>query len=693
MTDRIDIVGIAAQCGLGASVKDAIDAMRRDAPGMRPAAALEQRPCREPLVGEVRGRRMARSGRFRAEHMLRSTLLQLLASVPAETLPANNHRIGIVIGTTVGGMRHCGKALRLLAAGERTRALDVLGAVPAGRVLHRAIRDLPIRGPAVTISCACASALSAVAHGVALLRARVADAVVVGGYDPVSEFVYGGFTALQLVAPGLLRPFAESRDGMKLGEGCALLMLQRARDIALHGTRSFGSVAGIGESCDAYHLTNPHSEGRGAVDALRQAIEGEGLPDLLLAHATGTPANDAAEYEAYRRGFGPSLAQVPVAALKSRFGHPLGAAGAMELVLALAAAERELRVAGSGPEPDPKAFPDLQLARGPANPANPRRLMGLAAGFGGVNVAIMVDRKPEAGLPKSSSASRQVRVTGWGAITPGGRGMDGLHRLMADSGGRVPDEVLDELVSRARTRRMAALPRLVMAAIEDLRLQGALASEELRETPVLCATWHGAADFTERYYRDLVESGIDLANPLLFAESVPNIGSAHASIGFGIRAACVSVIGCRGAALQSLALARARIVSGHWSRALVVAAEESHWMIDSTLSRFHGSPVASSAGAVAVLLRGLACDQSGVGDPAPCATSRMTSASPLDQALLNGEEAVGVRGIPEMGSVTPLAVAMMEMESRPDRVTEVMSAEPGGGSNSAQFGVGGRVLS
>ena len=694
MIERIDIVGIAAQCGLGASIHDVVEAIRLDASGMRLPVALEQQPARTPSVGEVPLTGLGRSSRFRAEYMLRSTVMQLLDSVPAAALPTDTRRIGIVIGTTVGGMRHCGEAMRLLARNERSRALDAFSAVPAGQVLRRALRRLPVRGLAATISCACASALSAIANGVALLQARVVDAVIVGGYDSVSEFVYGGFSALQLVASGPLRPFAESRDGMKLGEGCALMMLQRSSDMRRHGTEALGSIVGIGESCDAHHLTNPHPEGRGATAALLQAT-GDVLPDLLMAHATGTPANDAAEHAAYRLAFGASLKDIPVAALKSRFGHPLGAAGALELVLALECARRGLLVSGSGPEPDRRSFSDLHLLRGPAKSGKARRLLGLAAGFGGVNVAITVDREPADRASRSVVQSRQVRVAGWGAITPGGRGLDGLCRLSSESPTSVSEDLLDALVNRARTRRMALLPRLVMAAIEDLRSGGALSIEELQETPVLCATWHGAADFTERYYRDLVESGIDLANPLLFAESVPNIASAHASLGFGIRAACASVIGSRNAALQSLALARARIACGHWSRALVVAVEESHWMVDAALAHFHRSPVVSSAGAVAVLLReftGGIDGESPHAESNPNAVCRITSASPLDRVLVARDEPVRACRTPEIGCVTPLAVAMQELASTSDIVSQVMSVEPGGGISSVLFGDGAMVL-
>jgi hypothetical protein len=142
----------------------------------------------------------------------------------------------------------------------------------------------------------------------------------------------------------------------------------------------------------------------------------------------------------------------------------------------------------------------------------------------------------------------------------------------------------------------------MIAAVRDLAERAGLSADELRETPLLAANWCGAADFTERYYRDLIRSGIDLANPMLFAESVPNIGSAQCSLAFGITAPSLSVIGRRTAGLEALLLAGARFASGEWGRAIIVAAEEEHPIVARTLSRCVTEEVPLRSGAVALLV-------------------------------------------------------------------------------------------
>jgi 3-oxoacyl-[acyl-carrier-protein] synthase II len=529
--------------------------------------------------------------------------------------------------------------------------------IPAGSVLRQAINGLPIAGGAITVSCACASALSAIAHGCALLRSGEASCVIAGGYDPISEFAYGGFSALQLVAAGPLSPFAEEREGMKLGEGCALVVLRLLSDAQARGEIPIAIIEAIGESSDAHHLTQPHPEGRGAATALAAAVQ-QGLPDLLIAHATGTPGNDAAEYQAYRSAFGGDLPRVAITALKSRFGHPLGAAGALELLAVLACADAGFIPAGLGRPVDRNAFPDIDLLQQNPRSSAPRRVTVLAAGFGGANVAMSVVRGAQ---PMRSAAAEgivsapRVVIRAIGCVSAGGRGLAGLQRL-ADCGARdVSEETLAPLLDRSRTRRFALLPRLMLAACRDLCDAVGMSAHDLASMPLLAASWHGAAAFTEQYYRDLLASGINLANPMLFAESVPNVGSAHVSLGFGMTAASATVIGTRTAGLEAMFLASCRIRSGEWDKAMVVMADESHPTIDAVLGHCSGKEVRSGSAGMAFLIERMDASH----------TESLPEMVAFDRAIMErGLWRSGVRGrgafaLPEIGCVAgPAALAL-----------------------------------
>src|SRR5580658_2186790 len=166
-------------------------------------------------------------------------------------------RRGIVLGTTLHGIRAGGDFLR---SGD----CEPLRHFTAASVMAEALRGFEIRGPALTTCSACSSSLGAIALGVTLLRAGMVDLVIAGGYDPVSEYVYAGFSSLRLVSAGLLRPFARDRTGMKVGEGYGLIALEREEDARRRGGKIFATIAGFGESADAHHLTQPHPEGDGA---------------------------------------------------------------------------------------------------------------------------------------------------------------------------------------------------------------------------------------------------------------------------------------------------------------------------------------------------------------------------------------------------------------------------------------------
>src|SRR5690606_34977483 len=159
------------------------------------------------------------------------------------------------------GMRAGGRFLR---TGDPTPLSDFL----AGDVLQRAVGDRPLEGDALTTCSACSSSLGAVALAVTLLETGQLDLVVAGGYDTVSEYAYGGFNSLRLVAEGPLRPFAKNRQGMKLGEGYGLVVLERADAAARRGAKPLAQVLGFGESADAHHLTQPHPQGEGAAAAM-----------------------------------------------------------------------------------------------------------------------------------------------------------------------------------------------------------------------------------------------------------------------------------------------------------------------------------------------------------------------------------------------------------------------------------------
>ncbi len=564
----------------------------------------------------------------REARYLRWTISAAIADAGlTESMPYDRSRCTILLGTTLHGIRSGGDFLR-------TGDFGKLVNFPAGATLKLAAEGLPFGGAGLTICSACSSSLGSIAMAVTLLQTGQADCVIAGGYDTISEYVYGGFNALRLVAEGPLRPFSKDRKGMKLAEGYGIVILERAGDAAARGHSPIAQILGWGESADAHHLTQPHPEGDGAARAMAAALRRANLTpasiDMIAAHATGTPDNDAGEFAALSRTFGADLPRVPVVGFKSHLGHTLGGAGAVELILSALALRDQIVPACANITAADIEFAGLNVSVGNPKPAKIRATLNTSLGFGGANTCVVLslplpsgeragvrgetsgdesltlanpspvnrdeaNQRPlliERSAPHLTSPlrgegpdapfAREVFITGVGVIAPGVVGREGLlHRLQnpppaAALTEPIGDAALEGLLNARRVRRLSDYVKLQLAsatlAIRDAGI-GELGDLAAQFSAILGSA-HGSANYSYNYYEQIVREGVMGANPMLFAEGVPNAGAAHISLMLGLKGACQSVIGTRTAGLDALALAAARIASGEWDRAIVGAGEE-----------------------------------------------------------------------------------------------------------------------
>lgn len=598
---EVVITGLGLVTSLGASPDETFDAMLEGRVGIGAMPALEQPPS--PDNGGGQGVELP--AEFEPElpreaRYLRHAIVQALS---ASNPIGRGARLGIVMGTTLHGMRAAGRALR-------SDDLGALRAFPGGAVLSGATRGLGIEGECLTVCSACSSGLAAVSLGVLLLREGVLDAVVVGGYDAVSEYAYAGFDSLRLVASGDMRPFAADRDGMKVAEGYAALVLEREADATARGVRNRGRIAGIGETADCFHLTQPQPQGEGAARAIRAALAsarvGAGEVGMVSAHATGTPANDAAEYAALAAVFGEWLAATPVAAFKSRLGHTLGGAGAVELVLAVLARERGVVPGAAGTRHADERFAGLSLVTGRGREHEIGHTLNLSLGFGGANSAVVVSSGRARG--RREARREEAVVTGVGVVVPGAVGNAAcLERWRGP--GRDPDATTiseatySHLINARRVRRMSEYAKLTLAASEEACRHAGIADVAAFAGEACCVlgTLHGATGFCEAYYAQIVREGMGAANPALFAEGVPNAAAAQLSLALGIKGCCQTLIGSAAAGMDALRVAAMRVRGGEWTRVFVGAAEERSEMVDRAYAACRGG-VRSASGAVTLIV-------------------------------------------------------------------------------------------
>jgi 3-oxoacyl-[acyl-carrier-protein] synthase I len=303
-------------------------------------------------------------------------------------------RVGVFVGTSTAGILQTELAYRRRdpADGSLPRDFDYRHTHNTSSVAQYVRARFGLSGPCAAISTACSSSAKAFASASRFIEAGVIDAAIVGGVDTLCLTTLYGFNSLQLLSPRPCRPYDAGRDGISIGEAAAFFLLEPAAEDANGGAVA---LLGAGESSDAWHMSAPHPEGRGARVAMEAALASAGLGpaaiDYVNLHGTGTQANDAAEDKAVVALFGRT---VSCNSTKGMTGHALGAAGAVEAMACILAIRDGFVPPGVGTrEVDPALKARYELAGGRREV---KRAMSNSFGFGGSNCSLVFGRLREA---------------------------------------------------------------------------------------------------------------------------------------------------------------------------------------------------------------------------------------------------------------------------------------------------------
>ena len=318
-------------------------------------------------LGAAERRRMERGGKLLV-HAASEALGQ--AGLTAATAPA---ALEIVLGTSAGAMEHGEEYYRRATRGTGSRRgqltlfLNYLIPQQAGMLA----RAFALNAPTTVISNACASGANALGHAYDLLRRGHCEMVVAGGYDALCQLVYAGFDSLKALSRTLPKPFDAERDGLALGEGAAVFVMERRAHALERGAEIIASVSGYGFATDCHHLTQPSPSGAAAIQTMSMACHQAGLIpqqiQYINSHGTGTPLNDPAEAAAIATWAGDAAASIAVSSTKGAIGHLLGGAGAVEAAICLMAlTEGFLPATAHVTHPDPCCAFDLVTRPRPA---------------------------------------------------------------------------------------------------------------------------------------------------------------------------------------------------------------------------------------------------------------------------------------------------------------------------------------
>ncbi|HSB67451.1 MAG TPA: beta-ketoacyl-ACP synthase II [Anaerolineales bacterium] len=354
------------------------------------------------LFGSRDTRRMDRFVQFAM-----AAALQAINSANLVVTDSNRDRIGVMIGTGIGGMNTLFQQTEVFfqRGPDRVSPFLVPMMLPDSAAGSVAIQ-LGVRGPNMAVVSACASGTNAIGEAAEAIRRGSADVILTGGSESVIvPIAMAGLSVMKALSTHnheperASRPFDKNRDGFVMGEGAAILILESLEHAFSRGASILGEISGYGTSNDAYHISAPSENGAGAALCMQTALEDAGLTrneiDYINAHGTSTQLNDRSETAAIKTVFGHRAYEIPVSSTKSMTGHLLGAAGALEaLICVKVLSESMLPPTINYETPDPEC--DLDYVPNQARPVVVKNILSNSFGFGGHNASIIVSRYIEA---------------------------------------------------------------------------------------------------------------------------------------------------------------------------------------------------------------------------------------------------------------------------------------------------------
>lgn len=403
--NRVVITGTGLITPLGHNVPDTWTAILAGKSGTGPFTILEKGDHISGCICEVKdfdpeaylSRRVARR-RDRYQQFATVAANEAMTQSGLTITDENRERIGIILGTGVGGIQTL-VAQEHVVIEKGVRRLSPFGItmiMPNGAAGMLAI-DYGIHGPSLTITTACAAGNDAIGHAFRAIQHGEIDAAITGGSESIlASVAIGGFEragATSAKTTGTPQPFDKNRDGLIVGEGAGALILESLAHAQARGATILAEIAGYGQSTDAHHITAPAKGGIGAASAMRKALANANLQpediDYISAHGTSTPLNDASETAAIKRAFGDHAYKVAISSTKSMTGHIMGATGAIETVFcAMAIQDQILPPTINYETPDPEC--DLDYIPNQARKTRVRACMNNAFGFGGHNAVLII---------------------------------------------------------------------------------------------------------------------------------------------------------------------------------------------------------------------------------------------------------------------------------------------------------------
>ena len=408
MSERIVITGMGTVNPLGLNVQETWNNMKAGVSGVGPITLFDSSPLQVHIAAEVKGfkpedymdaKEARRRDRF--EQFAITAAKEAISQSGLQVTEKNAGRIGVIISSAIGGLHSLQEAtLTNYKEGPKRVSPFLIPMLMANGGAGMAAIEFGIKGPCFSVASACASGADGIGTALMMLHTGMIDAALTGASE--ATITSTGVAAFDRVGAMSRRnddysmtpqPFDKNRDGLVMGEGAGVIVLERESDAKARGANILAELAGYGATADAYHVTAPHENGEGGAAAMMMALASAkaNIQDVgyINAHGTGTLLNDQAETRAIKAAFGDLAHKIPISSTKSMTGHMMGATGALEAIIcAQAVREGVLPPTIHYETPDPEC--DLDYIPNEARDVNVSLAISNAFGFGGHNAVLAV---------------------------------------------------------------------------------------------------------------------------------------------------------------------------------------------------------------------------------------------------------------------------------------------------------------
>ena len=411
MAKRVVITGMGMVTPVGNSVEESWANLIAGKSGIGPITHFDTTGFDTTIGGEVKNFKPEDFGidKRDARRMDRYAQYAVAASVEAVkdshlTIDdSNRNRIGVLMGTGIGGIGVLSEGIKTLFEKGPTRVSPFLIPMMIPNMASGYIAlKFGARGTNFCVVSACATGGHAIGEGVEIIKRGQADVMIVGGSEaPLIPISVAGFNSMTALSTNnaepekASRPFDANRDGFVMGEGAGALILEDLEHAQARGATIYAEVTGYGSTDDAHHIVQPEEQGEGAIRAMKEAMEQGGFSpkdiDYINAHGTSTQLNEKAETAAIKGAMGDMAYDVSISSTKSMTGHLLGAAGAIEAIISVKAINEGIIPPTINYEtPDPNC--DLDITPNKAKKKTVRNAMSNSFGFGGHNVSLIFSK-------------------------------------------------------------------------------------------------------------------------------------------------------------------------------------------------------------------------------------------------------------------------------------------------------------